>query len=176
MFSGKTTRLIEYYNNSTAEDHQKLAIKPLIDNRYMAQKISSHGGLHLPGHRISKAEELYPLCQDYVREVYIDEVQFLGKSVPDVILGLLIQGIRVVASGLDLDYLGRPFGEMPRLHKMANTRLRLQAKCHVCGGAAFYTYRNAPADDLILIGHTDIYEARCKQHWEEGMNQPLPEL
>jgi thymidine kinase len=176
MFSGKTTRLIEVYNLSEVTDNEKLAVKPLMDNRYVAHKISSHGGLQLPGHRISKAEELYPLCNDQIKEVYIDEVQFLGKSIPDVILGLLIQGVKVVASGLDLDYLGRPFGEMPRLLRMAKQKIQLQARCHVCGKAAFYTFRQSSSEELILVGHTDMYESRCKTHWEEGMGQSLPEL
>lgn len=175
MFSGKTTRLIEFYNSSEVAPHEKIAVKPLLDNRYAAHRISSHGGLQLPGHRISKAEELYPLCHDQVKEAYIDEVQFLGKTAPDVILGLLIQGIRVVASGLDLDYLGRPFGEMPRLFRMANHRIRLQARCHICGKAAFYTYRTAGGEELIQVGHADMYQARCREHWEEGMGSSLPE-
>ena len=175
MFSGKTTRLIEYYNHSPLSEVEKVAVKPMLDNRYVAHRISSHGGLQLPGHRISKAEELYPICNDQIKEVYIDEVQFLGSTIPDVVLGLLIQGIKVVASGLDRDYLGRPFGEMPRLMKMANNRIQLQAKCHVCGKAAHYTYRHSSSDELVLVGHTDMYESRCKIHWEEGMGHSLPD-
>lgn len=175
MFSGKTTRLIEEYNQSPLSDTEKIAIKPLLDNRYAAHRISSHGGLQLPGHRVSKAEEIYPICNDSIKEVYIDEIQFLGKSIPDVVLGILMQGIKVVASGLDRDYLGRPFGEMPRLMRMANQKIQLQAKCFVCGKASHYTYRTSGGDDLVLVGHTDMYESRCKIHWEEGMGQPLPE-
>ncbi|NBP06526.1 MAG: thymidine kinase, partial [Bacteroidetes bacterium] len=77
MFSGKTTRLIEEYNQSPLSETEKIAIKPLLDNRYAAHRISSHGGLQLPGHRVSKAEEIYPICTDAIKEVYIDEIQFL---------------------------------------------------------------------------------------------------
>jgi len=176
MFSGKTTRLIELYNNSTCLDGEKLAVKPLLDQRYSPTKINSHGGLFLPGHRISKADELFPICSDNVKEVYIDEVQFLGNNVHSVILGLMIQGIKVVSSGLDLDYLGQPFGPMPALIKIAREKIQLSAKCHVCGAPAQYTYRNVSSDELILVGHTDMYEARCRQHWEEGMGRPLPHV
>lgn len=175
MFSGKTTRLIELYNHSQVLDSEKIAVKPLIDQRYAASKISAHSGLILPGHRISRAEELYPLCTDQIKEVYIDEVQFLGNQTNSVIIGLLMQGIKVTASGLDLDYLGQPFGPMPALMKLAREKIKLSAKCSVCGGSAHYTYRNVSNNELILIGHSDMYEARCREHWEEGMGQTLPQ-
>jgi len=62
MFSGKTTRLIEEYNHSTLPDTEKIAIKPLLDNRYAAHRISSHGGLQLPGHRVPKPKKFIPFA------------------------------------------------------------------------------------------------------------------
>lgn len=168
MFSGKTTRLIELYLASEAENSAKLAVKPRIDNRYVAHNINSHEGLQITGQRISKPEELYPLCDDSIKEVYIDEVQFLGPMIYDVILGLMLQGIRVTASGLDKDYLGRDFGPMPALMSLAGKKIALSASCAVCGKPAHYTYRTIKSDDLILVAHSDIYEARCLEHWQQG--------
>lgn len=173
MFSGKTTRLIEYYNNSSLPADEKLAVKPLIDNRYIANKIHSHSGIQLPGHRISKADEIQPLLSDNIKEIYIDEIQFLGKEIYDIVLGLKLNGYRVIASGLDKDYMGQDFGEMPRLIKLANSREELTANCSVCGKAATMTYRVSDSTDLILIGHGNDYEARCKAHWDEGMSSRL---
>lgn len=173
MFSGKTTKLIELYNDSNCAPNEKIAVKPLIDNRYLANNINSHDGASLNGHRISKPEELFPLLSDQIIEVYIDEVQFLGKNIYDIILGLMIQGIKVVASGLDMDYLGRPFGDMPRLIQLSRNRIHLHAKCKVCREKAEYTYRIVENDSLMLVGHSNIYEARCKTHWEEGMKRAI---
>jgi thymidine kinase len=160
MFSGKTTRMIELYNESEVEYGEKIAVKPLIDTRYDSHRINSHNGLQLPGHRISKAEEIFPLCHDQIKEVFIDEIQFFGKNITDTIIGLTIQGIKVVAAGLDLDFEGNSFGEMQRLIQIANTKIRLEAKCNVCGKGATRTFRKGES--------TEIYEARCLEHWEEG--------
>ena len=169
MFSGKTTKLIELFNDSPCMPNEKIAVKPLIDNRYLAHSINSHDGVRLNGHRISKPEELYPLVNEQVKEVFIDEVQFMGKQIYDIILGLMIQDIRVVASGLDLDYLGRPFGDMPRIISLARNKMQLFAKCGICQKQADRTFRTVEDDNLMLVGHGDIYQARCKTHWEEGM-------
>lgn len=169
MFSGKTTKLIDMFLSSEVENAAKIAVKPKIDNRYVAHNINSHEGLQITGHRISKPEELYPLCDESIQEVYIDEVQFLGNGIYDVILGLLMQGTRVIASGLDKDYLGRDFGPMPSLMAIANKKIKLEAICAVCGKPASYTYRTVKSDDLILVAHSDIYQARCLEHWQSGV-------
>ena len=168
MFAGKTTRLIGLYNESQIDINEKLAIKPLIDNRYSAHSINSHGGLSLMGHRIAKAEEIYPLVNPNIKEVYIDEIQFLGPMIVTVIGELLGNNIKVIAAGLDKDYLNNDFGPMPILKKLANNHIQVSAKCKVCNQKADYTFRNIDSNELIVIGHNDIYEPRCLEHWKKG--------
>ena len=167
MFAGKTTRLIGLYNESQIDINEKLAVKPLIDNRYSAHAIHSHGGLSLIAHRIVKAEEIYPLIQSNIKEVYIDEVQFLGPTIVNVIGKLLNNNIKVIAAGLDKDYQNNDFGPMPILKKLALTQIQVSAKCKVCNQKADYTFRNIESDELILIGHNNIYEPRCFEHWSK---------
>ena len=169
MFSGKTTRLIELYNYSDAEEQGKLAIKPLLDNRYQASKINAHSGLQMPGHRISKPEEIYPLLHPDIKEVYLDEVQFFSESICNIIGDLNFQGIKVMAAGLNKDFNGNDFGPFPQLLKMATEKIELKARCEICGAAASHTFRNIESDDLILVAGKDAYQARCTEHWEEGM-------
>jgi thymidine kinase len=167
MFAGKTTRLIGLYNESQIDINEKLAVKPLIDNRYSAQSIHSHGGLSLIAHRIGKAEEIYPLINKNITEVYIDEIQFMGPMIVDVIGELLSNNIKVVAAGLDKDYLNNDFGPMPILKKLATTLIQVSAKCKVCNQQADYTFRNSESNELILVGHNNIYEPRCLEHWQK---------
>jgi thymidine kinase len=169
MFAGKTTRLIGLYNESAVDINEKIVVKPLLDNRYQANKINSHGGLQILGHRISKAEELFPLIQSQTKECYIDEVQFFSPYIIEVIGELMMNGVRVVASGLDRDYLNRDFGSMRALKNLATERVELSAKCAVCQQQAHYTYRTIDSTDLVLVGHTDTYESRCETHWNAGM-------
>ena len=173
MFAGKTTRLIGLYNESQIDINEKIAVKPLIDNRYQAHSINSHGGLQLIGHRISKAEEIYPLVNQHTKEVYIDEIQFMGPLIIEVIGELMSNDIRVIASGLDKDYLNRDFGHMKALKKLSNNHIQVSAKCHICHKKADFTFRTTNSQDLVLVGHNDVYQARCEEHWNEGMQGRL---
>ena len=170
MFAGKTTKLIGMYNESEVGYDEKIAVKPLIDKRYNPTNINAHSGLQMVAHRINKAEELYPLCNELIKEVYIDEIQFFGPYIIHAVNDLLMNGVRVIAAGLDKDFLNQDFGPMGDLKKIATTKIALSAKCHVCGAPAHYTYRQPGIEDQIAVGHNDIYEARCEQHWFDGMN------
>ena len=173
MFAGKTTELIGQYNASTVDNHERLAVKPLLDNRYQAASINTHSGLQMPGHRIAKAEEIYTLITPFTKELYIDEVQFMGPYVIEIIGEMMMNGVRVVAAGLDKDYLNRDFGPMRALKNLATNRIQVYAKCNVCGGKAQYTYRQSDSKELVLVGHNDAYQARCLEHWEEAMKGRL---
>jgi thymidine kinase len=86
-------------------------------------------------------------------------------------------GRHVIASGLNTDFAGRPFGAMPELLALADEITMLTAICVVCGETATRTQRlvgGRPAaidDPLIVIGGFDApaietYEARCLRHHE----------
>ena len=169
MFAGKTTKLIGLYNESPFLSDEKLVVKPLLDKRYNASRINSHGGLQMLAHRISKAEEIYPLLTDTTKEVYIDEVQFMGPFVIEVIGEIMMNNIHVIAAGLDKDYMARDFGPMASLKKLATQRIEVKAQCHVCKKPANFTYREPGSYDLVVVGHADIYQARCEEHWMQGM-------
>ena len=67
-------------------------------------------------------------------------------------------GRHVIASGLNTDFAGRPFGPMPELLALADEITMLSAICVVCGENATRTQRlvgGRPAavdDPLIVIG------------------------
>ena len=168
MFSGKTTKLIEFYAGSICDDFEKIAIKPLLDTRYAPHLINAHSGLQLPGHRVSKPEEINTIVGDSHREVYIDEVQFFHPHIYQVIIDLYISGKRIYAAGLDRDSNGDTFGAMAELKTLAGEFIYLKAKCQVCGNPAEYTFRKAESTSQVLVGHADLYEARCQIHWAEG--------
>lgn len=166
MFSGKTTKLLELYYNSEATASEKIAIKPLVDNRYNPKHINTHTGVQLPGHRVNKPEEITTLVGEEITEVYLDEVQFFSDAIYNVILDLTIQGKKVVAAGLDIDFMGRNFGAMEKLQKLATNPIQLYAKCTVCQLPATHTARKTEDTEIIITGSSDIYEARCRAHWQ----------
>ena len=116
---------------------------------------------------VSRPEDIPGLTEGY-DVIGIDEVQFFAPEIVLVIDVLVARGTRVVASGLDQDFRGRPFGSMPELLCRAELLDKLQAVCHRCGGPATMTQRlvngrPAPADGAtIVVGALDSYEARCR--------------
>ena len=82
------------------------------------------------------------------------------------------EGRRVIVAGLDTDFRGNPFGPIPRLMATAERVDKLHAICMVCGKPASRTQRlidNAPArasDPIIVVGASELYEARCREHHE----------
>jgi thymidine kinase len=104
--------------------------------------------------------------------VGIDEAQFFDAGIIGTAQELADKGIRVLVAGLDSDFRGEPFGPMPVLMAQAERVDKLWAICMVCGGAASRTQRlidGKPArynEPIIVVGASDLYEARCRQHHE----------
>jgi thymidine kinase len=92
----------------------------------------------------------------------IDEAQFFDDQLPDVCDRLALRGIRVIVAGLDIDYMAKPFGQMPNLLAKAEYITKLHAICVKCGNIANYSYRKADRSAQFLLGEKDLYEPRCR--------------
>ena len=108
--------------------------------------------------------ELIPL---YTNIFSIDEAQFFDAELPEVCEELAKKGIRVIIAGLDMDYLGKPFGQMPNLLAKADFVTKLHAICMQCGHIANYSYRKVVDDAQVLLGAKDSYEPRCRSCYEK---------
>jgi thymidine kinase len=143
--------------------------KPLIDARYEADQIVSHSGLGIPSENVAKAPEILEKVQPRTEVIGIDEAQFLGDEVVEVCTKLANLGKRVIVTGLDTDYLGRPFEPMPRLLAVAEEIVKLLAICVRCGNPAVHTQRLFESDELIVVGASEMYEARCRKCFEPNV-------
>jgi thymidine kinase len=101
--------------------------------------------------------------------VGIDEAQFFDDEICNVCEALALKGIRVIVAGLDMDYLGKPFGQMPKLLAVADFITKLHAICVKCGHLANISYRKTAQEGQVVIGEMDIYEPRCRKCYNEGM-------
>jgi len=106
--------------------------------------------------------------------VGIDEGQFFDDSLVEVCQQLANNGTRVIVAGLDMDYLGRPFGPMPALLATAEYVTKVHAVCVCCGEIASYSYRIVASESQVLLGETDSYEARCRPCFLGGMQTKTP--
>ena len=94
--------------------------------------------------------------------VGIDEAQFFDEEVVKVAEALAMQGKRVIVAGLDMDYLGKPFGPMPQLLAIGDFITKLHAICVQCGHLANISYRTSEEDGTVVLGEKNNYEPRCR--------------
>ena len=180
MFSGKTEELIRRLVRAEIAKQKVQVFKPALDNRYKADKVSSHSGSYFEATIIGDADEIAVRVASETNVVAIDEVQFFDWKVAELCDRLAHEGRRVILAGLDLDFRGEPFGPMPLLMAQAEVVDKLQAICMTCGAPASRTQRlinGRPAhydDPVIMVGASEVYEARCRQHHEVPRNEVEP--
>ncbi|MEO5647538.1 MAG: thymidine kinase [Chitinophagaceae bacterium] len=162
MFSGKTEELIRRLKRVKIANLKAEIFKPAIDVRYDALKIVSHDENAILSSPVVNSQTILLLAQD-VDVVGIDEAQFFDDQITMVCEQLAIRGIRVIVAGLDMDYTGKPFGQMPNLLAIADYITKLHAICVQCGGMASISYRKTNTEGQVLLGEKDIYEPRCRQ-------------
>lgn len=166
MFSGKSEELIRRLRRAEIARQRVQIFKPAIDERYAANEIISHSGLGIPSDTVAKASEIIDQLSPRTEVVGVDEAQFLGEGIVDVCTRLADLGKRVIVAGLDTDFRGRPFEPMPRLLALAEEITKLLAICVRCGNPAVHTQRLVESEELIIVGATGMYEARCRRCFE----------
>lgn len=162
MFSGKTEELIRRLKRAQFAN-QKIAIfKPAIDNRYSDVDVVSHDLHSIQATPIQSPLKMLEIDDD-VKVVGIDEAQFFDNSIIEVVQTLANKGVRVIIAGLDMDYLGKPFGPIPSLMAIAEDVQKVHAICVKCGNLANHSHRLSASTKLVELGEKDIYEPLCRQ-------------
>ena len=162
MFSGKTEELIRRLKRVKIANLKAEIFKPAIDVRYDEVKIVSHDTNSIHSTPVQNANSILLMAQD-VDVVGIDEAQFFDEEIAIVCEQLALKGVRVIVAGLDMDYMGKPFGQMPNLLAVADYITKLHAICVKCGNIANISYRKSADAGQVLLGEKDIYEPRCRQ-------------
>jgi len=170
MFSGKTEELIRRMTRAQIARQKLQVFKPAIDDRYGKDLVASHNSNSIQSLPVQNAHDILIHLDDGTRVVGIDEAQFFDSGLVEIVERLALRGIRVVVAGLDMDYLGRPFGPMPQLLAIAEQVTKLSAICVVCGAPATRSQRISHQEETVLVGAHDSYEARCRAH-----HRPEPE-
>ena len=169
MFSGKSEELIRRLRRAEIARQRVQIFKPGIDQRYSDDHIVSHSDLKMRSTNVRDANELEAKLDRRVEVIGIDEAQFLGEGIIESVVRLADIGKRILIAGLDTDYLGRPFHPMPELLAVADEITKKLAICMQCGNPAKHTQRLVNSDDLIVVGATGMYEARCRRCFEPNL-------
>jgi thymidine kinase len=168
MFSGKTEELIRRLKRAQFAKQKVEIFKPKIDTRYHEENIVSHDKNEIRSTAVATPQEILLLAQE-VQVVGIDEAQFFSDEIVDVCNELANRGVRVIVAGLDMDFMGKPFGPMPNLLAIAEYVTKVHAICTRTGNLAHYSYRLTDNDKLVLLGETQDYEPLSRAAYQKAM-------
>jgi thymidine kinase len=169
MFSGKSEELIRRLRRAEIARQRVQIFKPSIDQRYSEDHIVSHSELKIRSECVKNIYEFQAKLDIRTEVIGIDEAQFLGMEIVEVVVRLADMGKRVIIAGLDTDYLGRPFHPIPELLAIADEITKDLAICMRCGDPAKHTQRLVASEDLIVVGAAGMYEARCRRCFEPNL-------
>ncbi len=165
MFSGKTEELIRRMKRAQFAKQRVEIFKPAIDVRYSDVDVVSHDRNTIQSTPVDLSGNILLLSSE-VDVVGIDEAQFFDEGIVDVCKQLADSGIRVIIAGLDMDFLGHPFGSMPALMAIAEDVYKVHAICVRCGNLAYISHRLVDSNKQILLGETTEYEPICRSCYE----------
>jgi thymidine kinase len=167
MFSGKTEELIRRMKRAQFAKQTVEIFKPAVDTRYDDVKVVSHDSNSIHSTPVPSSSNILLLAAG-VDVVGIDEAQFFDMGLIDVCNQLANSGTRVIVAGLDMDYLGKPFGPMPALLAIAEYVTKVHAICMRCGNLANHSHRMTAEEQLVLLGETNNYEPLCRDCFVEA--------
>jgi len=162
MFSGKTEELLRRLTRARIARQKVEVFKPGIDKRYDDDDVVSHDSKKSSSIPVENAAQILFYAEDF-EVVGIDEAQFFGDELVSVCNELANNGKRVIIAGLDMDYVGKPFGPIPQLMATAEYVTKVHAICMRCGNLANYSHRTVQNDKLVVLGETDAYEPLCRK-------------
>lgn len=166
MFSGKSEELVRRLRRAVIARQKVQAFKPSADTRHVPERLITRDNREVSATSVASSAALAAALEPDVQVVAIDEAQFFDGELVSLVTELADRGVRVMVAGLDQDFLRRPFGPMPALLAIAEFVDKMHAICVVCGSPAHFTQRIAGGAELVQVGDSGAYEARCRICYE----------
>jgi len=163
MSSGKTGELIRLLSRHQIIGDSIVIYKHVVDTRD-GEMARSRLGMQMAAIVV---DDPSAVVGNGCRVVAIEEAQFFGDALVPRVRELLAEGHELYVTGLNQDFRGDPFGNMPTLMALADELSLLTAICQTCHGVATRTQRivdGKPASwdsPTVFVGGADYYEARC---------------
>src|SRR5512138_3311917 len=98
MFSGKTDELIRRLRRATIARQKVQVFKPIIDNRYSVENVTSHAGTSFQAVPVADAKTILDILEKDTTVVAIDEAQFFDDEILSIVQALADKGLRVVVA------------------------------------------------------------------------------
>lgn len=170
MFSGKTEELIRRLRRAQFAGLNVEIFKPSVDKRYSENRVVSHDDKSIVSTPVDNSASILLLTGE-VDVVGIDEAQFFDSSIVEVCNKLANKGVRVVVAGLDMDFMGNPFGPMPALLSIAEYITKVHAICMRCGSLAQYSFRKSNEEQVVVLGEKEKYEPLCRECFNNAIRK-----
>lgn len=175
MFSGKTSSLEREIKRFRIAGYKTQVFKPSIDIRSDINFIKSHDDQHLEAKSVNDIHEI----REYVKKdpcqvIAIDEVQFLGGSLDEILKNFnefLDQGLTLICAGLDMDFEAKPFEIVKEIMVRADYVEKHHAVCAKCGVDAWISHRTSCEEQRVVIGATEKYEPLCRVCYNKSMKK-----
>ncbi|MGB4655698.1 MAG: thymidine kinase [Bacteroidales bacterium] len=168
MFSGKTEELLRRLKRAKIARQRIEIFKPAVDTRYEEDSVVSHDQNSIKSIPIKNSSQILFYVDD-VDVIGIDEAQFFDSDLPVICKQIADSGKRVIIAGLDMDFMGKPFGPMPTLMAQAEFVTKVQAICMRCGDLALHSYRKISNEKLVVLGEKESYEPLCRSCYNKAM-------
>ena len=169
MFSGKSTELIRQIRLLQTIDKKVLVIKPVIDQRYIHDKITSHNYESVDCKVLSKLNEINDDIIKQYDTIIVDEGQFFSDLVETITRWVDNYFVNIIVGGIDGDFQRKPIGQILDLIPMADKCMKLSSLCNICrdGTEAPFSYRLIKSNDKVLVGGSESYIPVCRRHFIE---------
>jgi thymidine kinase len=183
MDSAKSMNLLAVAHNYRKQGKKVLLVKPRLDTRFGATKISSRSGLEADADlMIDEDTTLDPRDFANLDCVLVDEAQFLPPTVIEDLRRITVDpGVPVICYGLRTDFRTKLFPGAQRLMELADRIEEVKVTCQYCQKKAICNLRfvnGTPTIDgpQIQLGADEHYAPVCWAHYDEATKQLASDL
>lgn len=178
MDSAKSMNLLAVAHNYRKQGKRVLLMKPRMDTRFAAAKISSRSGLEADADvLVDEDTSLNPRDFAQLDCVLVDEAQFLPPTIIEDLRRITVEpGVPVICYGLRTDFRTRLFPGAQRLMELADRIEEVKVTCQYCAKKAICNLRfvnGAPTvrGPQIQLGADEQYAPVCWSHYDEATRQ-----
>ena len=184
MYSGKTSQIVEIYNQCKFCNISVAVINHSIDTRYDEKLLTTHDQIKIPCIQTTKLNSIwnYSILDNHFNEksnnhlvlrsadvILINEGQFF-KDLYSVVEDMLKCNKRVYICGLDSDFERKKFGQILDLIPLCDKVTKLTSLCSQCrdGTPGIFSMRLTPEKQQTLVG-SDNYIPVCRKCYEKNV-------
>lgn len=173
MYAGKTSKLIETYEDMLSEDKKTIVLTHSSEIRYSIEKLSTHDEKHISCFKYGSIDAFIREKKediDSVDSILIDEAQFFPDLFDKVLYMVNKMNKHVYVFGLDGDFQRNKFGQVLDLIPQCDTVEKLHSTCNVCREPAIFSHRTCDSDEQVLVGSQDDYQPLCRRCYNSKQN------